>query len=93
MEDQGGFEPLRTGQEAAPSPIEKFTNAGIVAGNLTLSLPETTVCRSTEGDQYRISGLPYVLAGATVLNSNHFMPALHAVSPCPRLPAGFDRVT
>jgi hypothetical protein len=33
------------------------------------SLPETTVCRPTEGDQYRISGPSYVLAGTAILNS------------------------
>jgi hypothetical protein len=66
----------------------EFTNAGIAAGNQNLSLPETTVCRSIEGDQYRISGLPYVLAGATILNSK----SAHAVSRCLRLPTGFERV-
>jgi hypothetical protein len=33
------------------------------------SLPETTVCRPTKGDQYRISGPSYVLAGTAILNS------------------------
>ena len=36
------------------------------------SLPETTVCRSTKGDQYRISGPSYVLAGTAILKRNHF---------------------
>jgi hypothetical protein len=34
-----------------------------------VSLPETTVCRPTKGDQYRISGPSYVLAGTAILNS------------------------
>src|SRR5882724_1265416 len=36
------------------------------------SLPETTVCRPTKGNQYRISGPSYVLAGTAILNRNHF---------------------
>ena len=37
-----------------------------------LRCPETTVCRSTKGDQYRISGPSYVLAGTAILKRNHF---------------------
>ena len=40
------------------------------------SLPETTVCRPTEGDQYRISGPSYVLAGTAILNSK----TLHVIT-------------
>src|SRR5882724_1346176 len=51
----------------------KFTNADVAAGKLEkCSLPETTVCRSTKGDQYRISGPSYVLAGTAILKRNHF---------------------
>jgi hypothetical protein len=46
------------------------------------SLPETTVCRSTKGDQYRISGPSYVLAGTAILNSNHVMQTF-AARGCP----------
>jgi hypothetical protein len=50
----------------------KFTNADVTAGNRKFSLPETTVCRSTKGDQYRISGPSYVLAGTAILKRNQF---------------------
>jgi hypothetical protein len=44
------------------------------------ALPETTVCRSTKGDQYRISGPSYVLAGTAILkrNQSNFMQPLAA---------------
>jgi hypothetical protein len=45
------------------------------------SLPETTVCRPTEGDQYRISGPSYVLAGTAILNRNHFMSSRDLTTP------------
>src|SRR5882757_4254877 len=45
--------------------------AGIRPANGNTSLPETTVCRPTEGDQYRISGPSYVLAGTAILNSKN----------------------
>jgi hypothetical protein len=47
------------------------------------SLPETTVCRPTKGDQYRISGPSYVLAGTAILNSE----TLHVITR-PRFSAG-----
>jgi hypothetical protein len=46
------------------------------------SLPETTVCRSTKGDQYRISGPSYVLAGTAILNSIRVMQRFAACG-CP----------
>jgi hypothetical protein len=49
-------------------PARKFTNGRDQPGQKR-SLPETTVCRPTEGDQYRISGPSYVLAGTAILNS------------------------
>src|SRR5882757_5494905 len=54
------------------------------------SLPETTVCRSTKGDQYRISGPSYVLAGTAILKRNHFT---SFTRPCDSRgeSAGFDR--
>ena len=51
------------------------------------SLPETTVCRPTEGDQYRISGPSYVLAGTAILNSKNAS-RHHATSQRPRSSAG-----
>ena len=53
---------------------KKFTNGRDQPGQKR-SLPETTVCRPTEGDQYRISGPSYVLAGTAILNSK----LLHAI--------------
>ena len=52
-----------------------------------IALPETTVCRPTEGDQYRISGPSYVLAGTAILNSK----TLHVITrprERPRFSAG-----
>lgn len=46
------------------------------------SLSETTVYRPTEGNQYRVSGLPYVLAGATIPNSNSNCHAAFARGEC-----------
>jgi hypothetical protein len=43
--------------------------------------PETTVCRPTKGDQYRISGPPYVLAGTAILNRNHFKSSRDLTAP------------
>ena len=56
------------------TPANKFTNGRDQPGQKR-SLPETTVCRPTEGDQYRISGPSYVLAGTAILNSKtlHFI--------------------
>src|SRR5215212_8167144 len=54
---------------------EKFTNGRDQPGQKR-SLPETTVCRPTEGDQYRISGPSYVLAGTAILNSK----TLHVIT-------------
>jgi hypothetical protein len=51
------------------------------------SLPETTVCRPTEGDQYRISGPSYVLAGTAILNSKN-VSRHHATSQRSRFSAG-----
>jgi hypothetical protein len=49
----------------------KFTNGRDLPGQKH-SLPETTVCRSTKGDRYRISGPSYVLAGTAILKRNQF---------------------
>src|SRR4051812_38605502 len=70
-------------KDRAPEPgRQKNTN-----GRDQRSLPETTVCRPTEGDQYRISGPSYVLAGTAILNpknaSRH-----HATSQRARFSAG-----
>ena len=65
---------------------EKFTNGRDQPGQKN-SLPETTVCRPTEGDQYRISGPSYVLAGTAILNSKNAS-RHHATSQRPRSSAG-----
>ena len=57
------------------APARKFTNGRDQPGQKR-SLPETTVCRPTEGDQYRISGPSYVLAGTAILNSK----TLHVIT-------------
>src|SRR6185295_20230364 len=65
------------------APANKFTNGRDQPGQKR-SLPETTVCRPTEGDQYRISGPSYVLAGTAILNSK----TLHVITR-PRSARGF----
>jgi hypothetical protein len=59
--------------------------AGLIPAKRKSALPETTVCRSTKGDQYRISGPSYVLAGTAILKRNQFTSsrdlAMPAVSP------------
>ena len=65
------------------TPARKFTNGRDQPGQKR-SLPETTVCRPTEGDQYRISGPSYVLAGTAILNSK----TLHVITR-PRSARGF----
>jgi hypothetical protein len=65
---------------------EKFTNGRDQPGQKR-SLPETTICRPTKGDQYRISGPSYVLAGTAILNSKNAS-RHHATSQRPRLSAG-----
>ena len=57
------------------TPTKNFTNGRDQPGQKR-SLPETTVCRPTEGDQYRISGPSYVLAGTAILNSK----TLHVIT-------------
>jgi hypothetical protein len=68
---------------------EKFTNGRDQPGQKN-SLPETTVCRPTEGDQYRISGPSYVLAGTAILNSKtlHVITRPHGARGFPRAEFG-----
>jgi hypothetical protein len=68
---------------------EKFTNGRDQPGQKR-SLPETTVCRPTEGDQYRISGPSYVLAGTAILNSKtlHVITRPHSARGRPRAELG-----
>src|SRR5882672_11796190 len=63
--------------------LEIHKRPGLSRPKRKSSLPETTVCRSTKGDQYRISGPSYVLAGTAILkkiNSRH-----HATLRPPRV--------
>ena len=70
----GGLESPRFGLQNRCSPSElrqpeNLQTAGRPRPMEIVSLPETTVCRPTKGDQYRISGPSYVLAGTAILNS------------------------
>lgn len=49
--------------------IQSIKRPGLARPKEIPRCPETTVCRPTKGDQYRISGPPYVLAGTAILNS------------------------
>ena len=69
----------------------KFTNGRDKTRPIEIaSLPETTVCRPTKGNQYRISGPSYVLAGTAILNSK----SLHVIASSRRrqLSAGCARL-
>jgi hypothetical protein len=78
------------GEDRAPEPgRQKITNGRDQPGQKR-SLPETTVCRPTEGDQYRISGPSYVLAGTAILNSKmlHVITRRHSPRGFPRAELG-----
>src|SRR5258705_9495658 len=96
MVPAAGLESARVRLQNGCSPselcgLEIHKRPGLSRPKRKSSLPETTVCRSTKGDQYRISGPSYVLAGTAILKRNQ-LTSSRDLFRRPRLSAGFDRL-